>query len=242
MKTVLITGSSRGIGEAIAKKLNKSYNLVLTYNKNKDKALNLLGDLRKENPNVIAVKCDVKNEEDVNNLFDLAEKNFSHVDILINNAGISYFGLLQDMDFSSWNEIINTNLSSIFLTSKRAIPHMLSQKSGVIINMSSIWGNFGASFEVAYSASKGGINSFTKALSKELLPSNIRVNAISPGIVDTDMTEFDLSDDDKRDLKEDLIEKRFAKSEEIANLVEFLISEKGSYITGSIFDINGGFY
>ena len=242
MKTVLITGSSRGIGEKIKKKLNKSYNLVLTYNKNKDKALNLLGDLRKENPNVIAVKCDVKNEEDVNNLFDLAEKNFSHVDILINNAGISYFGLLQDMDFSSWNEIINTNLSSIFLTSKRAIPNMLSQKSGVIINMSSIWGNFGASFEVAYSASKGGINSFTKALSKELLPSNIRVNAISPGIVDTDMTEFDLSDDDKRDLKEDLIEKRFAKSEEIANLVEFLISEKGSYITGSIFDINGGFY
>ena len=242
MKTVLITGSSRGIGEAIAKKLNKSYNLVLTYNKNKDKALNLLGDLRKENPNVIAVKCDVKNEEDVNNLFDLAEKNFSHVDILINNAGISYFGLLQDMDFSSWNEIINTNLSSIFLTSKRAIPNMVSQKSGVIINMSSIWGNFGASFEVAYSASKGGINSFTKALSKELLPSNIRVNAISPGIVDTDMTEFDLSEDDKKSLKEDLIEKRFAKSEEIANLVEFLISEKGSYITGSIFDINGGFY
>lgn len=242
MKTVLITGSSRGIGEAIAKKLNKSYNLVLTYNKNKDKALNLLDDLRKENPNVIAVKCDVKNEEDVNNLFDLAEKNFSHVDILINNAGISYFGLLQDMDFSSWNEIINTNLSSIFLTSKRAIPNMVSQKSGVIINMSSIWGIFGASFEVAYSASKGGINSFTKALSKELLPSNIRVNAISPGIVDTDMTKLDLSDDDKRDLKEDLLEKRFAKSEEIANLVEFLISDKGSYITGSIFDINGGFY
>lgn len=242
MKTVLITGSSRGIGEAIAKKLNKSYNLVLTYNKNKDKALNLLSDLRKENPNVITVKCDVKKEEDVNNLFDLAEKNFSHVDILINNAGISYFGLLQDMDFFSWNEIINTNLSSIFLTSKRAIPNMLSQKSGVIINMSSIWGNFGASFEVAYSASKGGINSFTKALSKELLPSNIRVNAISPGIVDTDMTEFDLSEDDKKSLKEDLIEKRFAKSEEIANLVEFLISDKGSYITGSIFDINGGFY
>lgn len=242
MKTVLITGASRGIGEAIAKKLNKSYNLVLTYNKNKDKALNLLEKLRKENPNVIAVKCDVKNENDVNNLFDLAEKNFSHIDILINNAGISYFGLLQDMDFSSWNDIINTNLSSIFLTSKRAIPNMVSQKSGVIINMSSIWGNLGASFEVAYSASKGGINSFTKALSKELIPSNIRVNAISPGIVDTDMTKFDLSSDDKKALKEDLIEKRFAKSEEIANLVEFLISDKGSYITGSIFDINGGFY
>lgn len=242
MKTVLITGASRGIGAAIAKKLNKSYNLILTYKENKDKALNLLEDLRKENPNVIAVKCDVKNEDEINNLFDLAEKNFSHVDILINNAGISYFGLIQDMTLSDWNEILQTNLSSIFLTSKRAIPNMVGQKSGVIINISSIWGSLGASFEVAYSATKGGVNSFTKALSKELLPSNIRVNAIAPGIVDTDMTKFDLSEDDKKSLKEDLIEKRFAKSEEIANLVEFLISEKGSYITGSIFDINGGFY
>lgn len=242
MKTVLITGASRGIGAAIAKKLNKSYNLVLTYNKNKDKALNLLEKLRKENPNVIAVKCDVKNEDEINNLFLLAEKNFSHVDILINNAGISYFGLIQDMTLSDWNEILRTNLSSIFLTSKRAIPNMVGQKSGIIINISSIWGSLGASFEVAYSATKGGVNSFTKALSKELLPSNIRVNAIAPGIVDTDMTKFDLSEDDKKSLKEDLIEKRFAKSEEIANLVEFLISEKGSYITGSIFDINGGFY
>ena len=242
MKTVLITGASRGIGAAIAKKLNTSYNLILTYKENKDKALNLLEDLRKENPNVIAVKCDVKNEDEINSLFDLAEKNFSHVDILINNAGISYFGLIQDMTLSDWNEILRTNLSSIFLTSKRAIPNMVCQKSGVIINISSIWGSLGASLEVAYSATKGGVNSFTKALSKELLPSNIRVNAISPGIVDTDMTKFDLSEDDKKSLKEDLIEKRFAKSEEIANLVEFLISEKGSYITGSIFDINGGFY
>lgn len=242
MKTVLITGASRGIGAAIAKKLNKSYNLVLTYKENKDIALNLLKDLRDENPNVIAVKCDVKNEDEINNLFLLAEKNFSHVDILINNAGISYFGLIQDMTLSDWNEILRTNLSSIFLTSKRAIPNMVCQKSGVIINISSIWGSLGASLEVAYSATKGGVNSFTKALSKELLPSNIRVNAISPGIVDTDMTKFDLSEDDKKSLKEDLIEKRFAKSEEIANLVEFLISEKGSYITGSIFDINGGFY
>lgn len=242
MKTAIITGSSRGIGEAIARKLNKSYKLVLTYNKSEDKAMKLMKELRYVNPYVISVKCDVKKEDDINRLFDLAEKNFGSVDVLINNAGISYFGLIQDMKYEKWKEVIDTNLSSIFLTSKRAIPNMVKNKSGVIINISSIWGKFGASTEVAYSASKGGINSFTKALSKELILSNIRVNAIAPGIVDTDMTDNDLSDDDKTYLKEDLIQKRFAKSSEIANLVEFLVSDKGDYITGSIFDINGGFY
>lgn len=242
MKTAIITGSSRGIGEAIARKLNKSYKLVLTYNKSESKALSLINELREENPFVIACKCDVTKEDDINNLFDIAEKNFNKVDILINNAGISYFGLIQDMDYLKWREVIDTNLTSIFLTSKRAIPNMVKNKDGVIINISSIWGKFGSSMEVAYSASKGGINSFTKSLSKELIPSNIRVNAIAPGIVDTDMTENDLNDSDKEYLKEDLIKKRFAKSSEIANLVEFLVSEKGDYITGSIFDINGGFY
>lgn len=242
MKSVIITGASRGIGAAIAKKLNTAYKIVLAYNKSENEALSLMGKLREDNPYVIAVKCDITKENDVNNLFHIAEKNFKSVDILINNAGISYFGLVQDMEFCKWKEIIATNLSSIFLTSKRAIPNMVKKKDGVIINISSIWGEVGASFEVAYSASKGGINSFTKALSKELLPSNIRVNAIAPGIVATDMTDFDLSYEDKVSLKEDLLEKRFAKAEEIANLVEFLISNKGSYITGSIFDINGGFY
>ncbi|MDY3006419.1 3-oxoacyl-ACP reductase FabG [Anaerococcus sp. AGMB00486] len=242
MKTVIITGSSRGIGEAIARKLNKSYKLVLTYNKSEEKAIKLMEELRQDNPFVIAVKCDVKKKEDINRLFDLAEKNFNNVDILINNAGISYFGLIQDMKYEKWRELIDTNLSSIFLTSKRAIPNMIKNKDGVIINISSIWGEFGSSMEVAYSASKGGINAFTKALSKELIPSNIRVNAIAPGIVDTDMTKNDLTYEDILYLKEDLIQKRFANSEEVANLIEFLISDKGAYITGSIFDINGGFY
>lgn len=242
MKTVLITGASRGIGAAIAKKLNKSYKLVLTYNKNEKKAMDLLKILRKDNPYVLMVRADVSDEKDIDNLFSIAEKNFGHVDILINNAGISYFGLIQDMDYRDWTNIISTNLDSVFLTSKRAIKNMVKQKYGVILNMSSIWAKEGASLEVAYSASKGGINSFTKALSKELLPSNIRVNAIAPGIVDTDMTKNDLSDEDKKILSQDLIEKRFASPKEIANLVSFLISEKGSYITGSIFDINGGFY
>lgn len=242
MKTTIITGSSRGIGEAIARKLIKSYNIVLTYNENKNKAIKLMNELRILNPNCLAIKCDVKNENDVNRLFDYAEKNFNKVDVLVNNAGISYFGLIQDTKYSKWREIIDTNLTSVFLTSKRAVPNMIKNKNGVIINISSIWGEFGSSMEVAYSASKGGINAFTKALAKELLPSNIRVNAIAPGIVDTDMTKNDLSEDTKVYLKEDLIQKRFAKSEEIANLVEFLASSKGDYISGSIFDINGGFY
>ena len=164
------------------------------------------------------------------------------MDILINNAGKSYVGLIQDMAFDKWQEIIATNLNSVFLASKKALGPMISQKSGVIINISSIWGSEGASLEVAYSASKGGINSFTKALAKELAPSNIRVNAIAPGVVLTDMMKEDYSKRELDLITEDIGMGRLANPSEIANLVEFLISDEASYITGSIIDINGGFY
>lgn len=242
MKTVLITGSSRGIGAAIAQRLNHEYKIVINYNNSKDEALKLLENLRKTNPNVIAVKADVSKEDDVNMLFDLAEKNFSHVDILINNAGISHFSQIQDIEFETRKKVISTNLNSVFLSSKRAIPNMIKNNYGVIINMSSIWGDFGASMEALYSTSKGAINTFTKALSKELAPSGIRVNAVAPGIVDTDMMRNDFSYQELEELKKEVPVNRFAKPEEIADLINYLISDQASYITGDIIHINGGFF
>lgn len=242
MKTVLITGSSRGIGAAIAQRLSDKYNIIINYRNSKDAAFKLLYKLRETNPNVIAIRADVSNEDDVNMMFAVAEKNFGHIDILINNAGISHFSLIQDIDFQTWKDVINTNLNSVFLNSKRAIPNMISNKYGVIINMSSIWGDFGASMEALYSTSKGGINTFTKAMAKELAPSGIRVNAIAPGIVDTDLMRNDFTEEELIELKKEVSTNRFAKPEEIAGLVEYLISDEASYITGDIIHINGGFY
>ena len=242
MKTVLITGSSRGIGAAIARRLAENYKIVINYNNSQDEALALLDKIRKINPMSLAIKADVSKEDEVDYLFATIEKNFGPVDILINNAGKSYVGLIQDMEYDKWQEIVNTNLNSVFLTCKRAIGPMVSQKNGVIINMSSIWGNEGAALEVCYSATKGAINSFTKALSKELAPSNIRVNAIAPGVVLTDMMKEDFSKRELDLIKEDIGMGRFADPKEIADLVAFLISDQASYITGSIIDINGGFY
>lgn len=242
MKTVLITGSSRGIGAATARRLAENYKIVINYKNSKDEALALLSKIRKVNPMSLAIKADVSKEEEVDYLFDTIEKNFGSVDILINNAGKSHVGLIQDMTYENWQEIINTNLNSVFLTSKRAIGPMIRQKSGVIINMSSIWGKEGAALEAAYSASKGAINSFTKALSKELAPSNIRVNAIAPGVVLTDMMKEDFSERELDLIREDIGLGRFADPKEIADLIAYLVSDEASYITGSIIDINGGFY
>ena len=242
MKTVLITGSSRGIGAAIARRLAENYKIVINYNNSKDQALALLDEIRKINPMSLAIKADVSKEDEVSYLFETIEKNLGPVDILINNAGKSYVGLIQDMDFEDWQELVNINLNSVFLTSKRAINSMVSKKDGVIINTSSIWGKEGAALEACYSATKGAINSFTKSLSKELAPSNIRVNAIAPGVVLTDMMKEDFSVRELDLIREDIGMGRFADPKELADLIAFLISDEASYITGSIIDINGGFY
>ncbi len=241
MKTVLITGASRGIGAAIARKLNPEYKLVINYFRSEKSAHALLEELRKTNPYTIAVKADVSKEKDVDYLFNTAEKNLGHVDILINNAGISHYALLQDTAFETWQNILGTNLNSVFLNSKRALPHMLHKKGGVIINISSIWGEAGAAMETCYSASKGAINSLTKALAKELAPSGIRVNAVAPGIVDTDMMRKDFSEEELAALRKEVGVSRFAKPEEIASLVKYLISDEAAYITGDIIPIDGHF-
>lgn len=241
MKTVLITGSSRGIGKAIARRLNPNYKIAINYKESKKAAMDLLKELRQTNPYTIAIRADVSKKSEVEDMFSTIEKNLGAVDILINNAGIAHYSLIQDTPYEIWQKIIQTNLDSVFLTSKRAIAHMLEKKEGVIINMSSIWGEEGSSMESAYSASKGAINSLTKSLAKELAPSNIRVNAIAPGIVETDMMTRDFSKEELEELKKEVGMERFAKAEEIASLVAYLISEEASYITGDIININGGY-
>ena len=184
-KKVLITGASRGIGEAIARKLAANhYDLFLTCKKSEKKLLDLAEHLENEyHVKVNAFLCDMSKSTDVDNLF----REIDHLDILINNAGISHVGLLSEMTPEEWHRIIDVNLSSLFYTSKLAIPHMLSKQKGKIINISSVWGISGSSCEVVYSASKAGLVGFTKAMAKELAPSGITVNAVAPGLIETGM-------------------------------------------------------
>ena len=188
-KTVLITGASRGIGRAIAcAYAREGCRLVINCSRSEKELLALADELRETcHVDVLTSIGDVSDYAYMEQLFSQSEARFGGVDILVNNAGISHIGLLEDMTIDEWNRIIGVNLTSVFSASKLALPHMIHQKSGKILNISSIWGNVGASCEVAYSACKGGINSFTRALAKELAPSNIQVNAIACGVIDTEM-------------------------------------------------------
>ena len=235
-KTAFLTGGSRGIGKAIAIALAKEgYDLYLVCHTQKELLLNLIQELEKEYP----ISCtgfagDISDYRFVEQCFS----NIKRLDVLINNAGVSYVGLLQDMTPEEWKRILDTNLSSAFYTSKLAIPNMLRQKSGKIINISSVWGNSGASTEAAYSASKGGLNSFTKALAKELAPSNIQVNAIALGMMDTDMNNC-FSMEEKASIIEDIPAGRMGTPGEAAELVLNLIKSP-AYLTGQIITLDGG--
>ncbi|MBE5949909.1 MAG: SDR family NAD(P)-dependent oxidoreductase, partial [Lachnospiraceae bacterium] len=185
MSTILITGASRGIGRATALQFAAPGNtLILVCKSNIDRLNELAEELRARGAIVLPVQADISDSAEVSCLFDTIESRGLSVDLLINNAGISYTGLLQDMTDTEWHTILDTNLSSIFYCCRAVIPMMLKNGQGKIINISSIWGEYGASCEVAYSATKGAVNSFTKALAKELAPSNIQVNAVSFGFID----------------------------------------------------------
>ena len=240
-KTVLITGASRGIGRAIAVAFAKAgYNLVITCSKSETELLHLKNDLARDySADVLASIGDISDFEYVSQLFSHIEQRFHGVDVLVNNAGISYVGLLTDMTIDEWNHILGVNLTSVFSTCKLAIPHTLSRKSGKIINISSVWGNVGATCEVAYSACKGGVNSFTKALAKELAPSNIQVNAIACGVIDTEMNAV-FSDEERQELAEEIPAGRFGTAAEVGQLA-FDLSENHSYLTGQIIGLDGGF-
>ena len=239
-KVVLITGASRGIGAAIAHRFAKEgFSLIINCSKSKDALFSLKEHL--ESTYQVPVMASVGNIGDsvyTSKLFEEIKETFGGVDILINNAGISYIGLITDMSFEEWDQLIHINLSAAFYTSKLAIPYMLSKQSGKIINISSVWGNVGASCEVAYSASKGGINSFTKALAKELAPSNIQVNAIACGCIDTAMNQC-FSEEERNALEEEIPAGRFGTPEEVAELT-FSLASNHNYLTGQIITLDGG--
>ena len=238
-KTVLVTGSSRGIGKAIAKKFAKEgFNVVINCKNSFDKLQTFQNELSEFNANILPIQCDVSNYLDTQKMFQKINERFGGVDILINNAGISYIGLFNEMKPNDWNEIIETNLKSVYNCSHLALPHMIHNKKGSIINISSVWGNVGASCEVIYSSTKGAINSFTKALAKELGPCNINVNAIACGAIETEMNAF-LSEEEKNALIDEIPFMRFGKTEEVADMAYFIASDNAKYMSGQILTLDG---
>lgn len=240
MKNVLITGASRGIGKAIALKFARNGFHVFI---NCCHSVDALKEVKNEIDSLHCGPCDmvigdVGNADDVEKIFAQIHEKCEGIDILINNAGIAHIGLLSDMTVDEWNRLIQTNLSSAFYCSKAVIPHMVSRKSGKIIQISSIWGSVGASCEVAYSAAKSGLHGFTKALAKELAPSNIQVNAVACGAIDTVMNG-QLDEEERAVLEDEIPAGRFGQTEEVADLV-FDIANGHEYMTGQIIGLDGG--
>lgn len=237
-KVVVITGGSRGIGAEIVKKLaGDQCRVILNYNKSEKEAKKIKEDLQKNNINIEIFKADVSKREEVKELIDFVINKFGKIDVLINNAGISQAKLFTDLTDEDWNNMIQTNLTSAFYCTQEAIKNMISRKEGLIINISSIWGVTGSSCEVHYSVAKAGIDGMTKALAKEVGPSNIRVNSIAPGIIDTDMNKA-YTDEEIKDIIEDIPLNKIGKKVDIARCVEWLIEDE--YTTGQVISINGG--
>lgn len=238
-KTIVITGASRGIGKAIAIELaGKDTNIVINCVNNVDK-LNEVKSIIEEKGSVCETFIgDMGNYSDVQKMFDMCLQRFGQVDVLINNAGISVVGLFQDMGENEWHRICNTNLDSVFNCCHFAVKDMMKRHCGKIINISSVWGLYGASCEVAYSASKGAVNSFTKALAKELAPSHIQVNAIACGAIDTSMNGH-LSKEELDELACEIPAGTLGKPEGVARLVKLML-ESDDYLTGQVIQYDGG--
>lgn len=242
MKTVLVTGASRGIGASIAVAFaQQGYAVVINYNNSKEKAENLAKIiLDSYKVPALAVKCDVSDYSQVQEMFNTVNDSFGGVDVLVNNAGISSQKLFTDLSPQDWKDTMSTNLDSMFYCCKSALPYMISKKSGVIINISSMWGQVGASCEVHYSTAKAGVIGLTKALAKEVAPSGIRVNCIAPGVIMTDMmSSFD--EQTVNELKEETPLQKLGTPKNIADAAVFFASSKAEFITGQILGVNGGF-
>ncbi len=238
-KTALITGSSRGIGKAIAIALAKAgCNIILNCAHSSDELVKTQNELKDMGYFSYSYLADVSNFEECKEMFEKIYSLYSNIDILVNNAGIAHMGLFTDSTPEDWKKIMDINVNSVFNCTYFAVPKMVSKKSGSIINISSIWGDRGASCEAVYSASKGAINSFTKAMAKELGPSKIRVNAISCGVVETKMIEM-LDKEEKEVLENEISLMRFGLPEEIAEVALLLANDKSEFLTGQVITVDG---
>lgn len=237
-KIIIVTGASRGIGKEIAKQLSKKgYTVIANYNKSEKEILELKEELQKINVSIDIFKADLSKREEAQKLVEYTLNKYKKIDVLINNAGISQFKEFTQITDEDWTNIINTNLNSVFYMTQEASKNMIHNKNGCIINISSIWGLVGASCEVHYSVSKAGIDAITKSLAKELGPSNIRVNSIAPGIINTDMNK-NLNKQDIENIKQEIPLEKIGEAIDVAKCIEWLIED--NYTTGQIISINGG--
>ncbi len=237
-KIIIVTGASRGIGREIAKTLAREGNIVIAnYNKSEQLAIELKEELQKENIKIDIFKADVSNRKEAKILVEFVLNKYKRIDVLINNAGIAQSKLFTDFTDEDWNKIINTNLYSAFCMTQEVLPNMIHNKSGNIINISSVHGIVGASCETVYAISKAGMDAMTKSLAKELGPSNIRVNSIAPGLIDTDMNK-NLTENDLKILKEEIPLGKVGKVTDIAKCVKWLVEDE--FTTGQIISLNGG--
>lgn len=233
-KSAIVTGGAKGIGKEIVKKLaTNGYNVILNYNKSENEAKLIENEFN----NVYSFKADVSNYEEVKSLVEFTIRKFNKIDLLVNNAGIDLVSTINDTSIEDFDKVLKNNLYSAFYTSKQVSKYMIREKSGNIINISSIWGIIGASCELAYSVSKAGLDCMTKSLAKELGLSNIRVNSIAPGIIDTDMNKF-LTIEEKNEIISDIPLQRIGLPSDVADTVLFL--SNNSYITGQVIQVNGG--
>lgn len=239
-RVAVVTGGASGIGEAIVRALCRDgFAVAINYNRSEAQAFALASELSAKGSNVITIKADVSSSEQVNEMMNTVKRMLGTPEVLVNNSGIAQQKLFTDITDDDWNAMIGTNLTGVFNACRAVLPFMIHEKKGSIINISSMWGQVGASCEVHYSASKAGVIGLTKALAQEVAPSGITVNCVAPGAIETRMMSS-FSQEDIDCLCEEIPMGRIGFPEEIANVVSFLASDKASYMTGQVIGVNGG--